>query len=197
MEARDVAGMRVDDGVTVVPYRPAWVREFERVRDELRTALPAWVIGIEHVGSTSVPGLLAKPIVDILVGVPDLARGLSLRAPMERLGFTYRPDDDIPDRHYFPRTVGGLRRHHVSVSVPGTRHHRNTLLFRDALRQDPARAQRYGALKQRLASAAGRDRLDYLNGKTDFVLEVLRAAGGEVDGRDYPVRNLGRGLQNR
>lgn len=176
--------------ISIQPYHPSWPAEYERVRVELVSALPSWVLSIDHVGSTSVPGLDAKPIIDILVGVPDLRRCSALVPIFETLGFEYRPNDDLPDRYYFPRTIDGLRRYHVSVAEPSARHHKNTLVFRDALRRDPDLAARYGALKRSLAGTVGSDRLSYLNGKTDFIIGVLEAEGAEVSG-DYPTRNLG------
>lgn len=176
--------------VIVKPYDPRWPREFEDVRAELARALPSWVLSIEHVGSTAVPGLDAKPIIDILVGVPSLARRLELQPILESLGFEYRATDELPDRHYFPRTRGGYRVHHVSVAEPTSRHYRNTLIFRDALRADRQLAERYAALKRRLARELGTVRFAYLNAKTDFIHGVLRENGGELGG-DYPTHDLG------
>lgn len=182
--------MKKDAGIEVRPYDESWPLEFERVRQELRSALPPSIISVQHVGSTSVPGLDAKPIIDILVAVPDLTAALALTPILESLGFEYRPKDDLPDRHYFPRTVGGLRLHHVSLAEPESRYFNNTLAFRDALRSDPILAGEYANLKRRLAEEVGAVRLAYLNGKTDFVLTVLAAHGGIVGG-DYPTENLG------
>lgn len=190
-EAGRAVGM-TRERVVVRPYDLRWPLEFERVRSELEAALPSWILGIQHVGSTAVPDLDAKPIIDILVGVPSLERGLELRPILESLGFEYRPHDDIPDRHYFPRTIDGLRVHHLSVSEPGSRHSRNTLIFRDVLRADPELRARYAALKHSLVREVGAVRLAYLEGKTDFVLEVLAEHGGEVGG-DYPYGSFGWG----
>ena len=173
-------------------YDPLWPSEYERVRRELEDALPSWILDIEHVGSTSVPGLDAKPIIDILVGVPGLTKGLDLVPILESRGFEYRASDDLPDRHFFRRIVGGLRMHHVSVAEPGSRHFRNTIVFRNALRASPELAKRYADLKYQLARDVGTVRLAYLNGKTDFILSVLQEWGGEVGG-DYPTHDFGSG----
>jgi len=182
--------MSVGVGVTLCPYNELWPLEFERVRHELKGALPESLTSINHVGSTSIPGLVAKPIVDILVGVKDLEKSLELVPALEALGFEYRSDDDLPDRHYLPRTVDGLRCHHISMAEPTSRHFQNTLIFRDALRGNPDLANRYATLKRHLAESAGTKRLEYLNGKTDFIVDVLWGHGGEIGG-DYPMRNLG------
>ncbi len=186
MRPQDSVGMRRGGEITLAPYNPCWPEEFARVRDELVAALADGIISIDHVGSTSVLGLHAKPIIDISVAVPDLRDSLSLVPTLESLGFVYRVDDELPDRHYFPRTTGGLRRHHLSLAEPDSWHRRNSLTFRDALRRDPDLARRYGALKRRLAASVGRDRLAYLNGKTDFILGTLEAEGCEP-APDYPV----------
>lgn len=178
--------MRRGGTTTLAPYSPLWPDEFARVREELAKGLPEWVLSIDHVGSTSVPGLDAKPIIDVSIAIPDLQASLSLVPTLERLGFRYRPDDELPDRHYFPRTVSGLRRHHLSLAEPASWHRRNSLVFRDALRRDTELARKYVALKRRLAASVGNDRLAYLNGKTDFVLGVLRAEGHEPPS-DYPI----------
>ena len=190
MQSSDSVGMEKGAGIVVRPYDEAWPLEFERVREELIRWLPPWIISVDHVGSTSVPGLEAKPIIDILVGVPDLVEALAVVPTLKSLGFEYRAKDDLPDRHYFPRTLDGLRKHHVSLAEPSSRYSRNTLIFRGALRRDSEIARQYAVLKQRLAEEVGTVRLAYLNGKTDFVLEVLAAHGGEVGG-NYPSADLG------
>lgn len=186
MNPQDSVGMVRNAGITLAASNPLWPEEFARVRDELRAAFPSWVRSIDHVGSTSVPGLVAKPIIDISVAVPQLARAHALVPILEELGFRYRPDDELPDRLYFPRTVGGLRRHHVSLAEPDSWHRRNNLTLREALRRDSGLAREYGALKQRLADSVGTNRIAYLNGKTDFILRVLRDEGC-VPPPDYPI----------
>lgn len=181
--------MRRGVEITLAPYDPLWPEEFARVQAELTTALPDWIISIDHVGSTSVPGLDAKPIIDISMAIPDLQASLSLIPTLDRLGFLYRGEDDLPDRHYLPRTVAGLRRHHLSLAEPDSWHRRNSLTFRDALRRDSELARRYSELKRRLAASAGTNRLAYLNGKTEFILKVLKAEGYEP-GPDYPIHYL-------
>ena len=88
--------MRRGGEITLSPYDPLWAEEFSRVRTELASALPDWILSIDHVGSTSVPGLEAKPIIDISVAVPDLRASLCLVPVLEGLGFRYRSDDGLP-----------------------------------------------------------------------------------------------------
>jgi GrpB-like predicted nucleotidyltransferase (UPF0157 family) len=94
------------------------------------------------------------------------------------LGYEFRPDEEIPDRHYFRRPPGGeLRTHHLSLAEPGSRYHRVTLGFRDGLRRHPDLATAYARLKLDLAQRFPRDRPAYIEGKTQFVMEVLSTIG--------------------
>lgn len=129
-------------------------------------------------GSTSVPGLSAKPILDVLVSVPNLAEAEQLAPRLEGLGYEFRPEEEIPDRHYFRRPPGGeLRTHHLSLAEPDSRHHRATLAFRDALRRDRELARSYARLKEGLAQRFPFDRPAYIAGKSAFVEEVLASTG--------------------
>jgi GrpB-like predicted nucleotidyltransferase (UPF0157 family) len=163
--------------VVVVPYDPRWPALFEVAAAELRAALGSAILAVHHVGSTSVPGLCAKPILDLLVSVGDFQEAKLLVPRLESLGYEFRPDEEIPDRHYFRRREGHARTHHLSLAEPGSRHHRVTLAFRDALRGDAALADAYAHLKLRLARRFPRDRPAYLEGKSEFVEDVLSRAG--------------------
>jgi GrpB-like predicted nucleotidyltransferase (UPF0157 family) len=140
-------------------------------------ALGARILDVHHVGSTAVPGLCAKPILDVVVSIPDFERGLELAPALERFGYEFRPGEEIPDRHYFRRKVDGIRTHHLSLAEPASRHHAVTLAFRDALRSDPARAEAYATLKRDLARRFPMDRVSYTEGKSVFVREVLAGVG--------------------
>ncbi len=164
--------------VVVVPSDPRWPVLFEEAAAELRATLGPAILAVHHVGSTAVPGLCAKPILDVLVTVPDFDDPRELFAPIALLGYEYRPDEEIPDRHYFRRPAGGeVRTHHLSLAEPGSRHHRVTLAFRDALRRDARLANAYARLKLALAERFPRDRPAYIDGKSQFVAEVLATAG--------------------
>jgi GrpB-like predicted nucleotidyltransferase (UPF0157 family) len=159
--------------VTVVPYDERWVRLFEEAADELRNALGPRITNIHHVGSTAVSGLAAKPVLDILVTIPDFERARGLAPLLANLGYEYRPQEEIPDRHYFRRLRGTTRTHHLSLAESTSHYHRATIAFRDALRRDHTLADAYAALKHELAAQFPRDRQSYLEGKTAFVQSVL------------------------
>ena len=169
--------------VAVVPYDPRWPILFEMERNHLRACLPEDLIGrIEHFGSTAVPGLAAKPIVDILVEVSDLEETKRRVAPiLEGQGYDYfwRPtwgDDQPPYYAWFIKRDGrGVRTHHLHM-VESHFEHWDRLLFRDYLIAHPAVAGEYAALKFQLAEAHRDDRVTYTKAKTDFIIETtLRA----------------------
>lgn len=159
--------------VTVVPYDVRWAGLFEEAARELATALGPAILGIHHVGSTAVPGLSAKPVLDILVAIPSFERGIELVPALFGLKYAFRPDEEIPDRHFLRRRRGDARTHHLSLAEPASDYYRVTLAFRDTLRADPHLASEYGALKLRLAERFPRDRQAYIDGKTEFVTRVL------------------------
>ncbi len=158
----------------VVPYRTEWPQLFEEIAGEVRRIAGDRILGVEHVGSTSVVGLAAKPILDILVGVANFERACELIPDLAELGFEFRPHEEIEDRHYFRKIAGNARTHHLSLATPESNHYRNTIIFRDALRREPALANAYAVLKLDLARRFPWDRESYQEGKTEFVLGVVR-----------------------
>ena len=162
----------------VVPWDARWPALFEHAAQELTDSLGASIIAVHHVGSTSIHGLCAKPIIDILVSIADVDAVPPLLPRIESLGYEFRPDKEIPERRYFRRPPGGeLRTHHLSFAEPESRHHRVTIAFRDALRGDTRLAAEYARLKEELARKFPRDRASYIEGKTGFVLRVLADTG--------------------
>jgi GrpB-like predicted nucleotidyltransferase (UPF0157 family) len=166
----------VSGTVTIVPYDARWAGLFEEAAGALEEVLGPAVLGIHHVGSTSVPGLCAKPILDILVSIPSFEHGIELVPALSGLNYEFRPDEETLDRHYFRRRLGGIRTHHLSLAEPASHHHRATLAFRDALRANPKLANEYGVLKLHLARRFPRDRQAYIEGKTAFIARVLSAS---------------------
>ncbi len=175
----------IREEVAIAPYDPAWAESFRCERDHLQACLPGDLIGrIEHFGSTAVPRLAAKPIVDILVEVTDLQATRVRIAPLlEAQGYEYfwRPthgDDGPPYYAWFikrdQRT--GTRTHHIHMVEGHFKEHWDRLLFRDYLIDHPQVAGEYAALKIRLASASPRDRVAYSRGKTEFIVGVTEQA---------------------
>jgi GrpB-like predicted nucleotidyltransferase (UPF0157 family) len=160
--------------VVVAPYDPAWPATFARIRERIAPALGELAVGIEHVGSTAVPGLDAKPIVDLDVVVrpeQDLAVVVERLAA---LGYEHLGDLGILEREAFRAPAGDdLPRHHLYVCPAGSAALSAHLILRDELRADPETASEYGALKRDLAARYHADRDAYTEGKTHFITAVL------------------------
>jgi GrpB-like predicted nucleotidyltransferase (UPF0157 family) len=170
------------DDVELVAYDPDWPGLFALEAERLRAVLdPAQVLGIEHFGSTAVPGLIAKPIIDILIAVCSLARAKAEAvAPILSLGYVYWEDNPGPDRMFFVKGMppyGTRRTHHVHITEPAGEMWQRRLAFRDYLRAHPDEAQRYAALKRDLAQRYPTDREAYTDAKTDYVEAVYRRMG--------------------
>jgi GrpB-like predicted nucleotidyltransferase (UPF0157 family) len=168
--------------IQVVPYDPSWPRRFARVRADLERALIGVpTIAIEHVGSTSVPGLAAKPVIDVDVVVSRDELRSALDA-LEAVGYRHRGDLGIPDRHSLHAPDDGVRRN-VYVVVDGALALRNHLAIRAALRADDRLRAQYGTLKRRLAAEV--DDIDiYVLQKTELLVRILSEAGftpAEID----------------
>jgi GrpB-like predicted nucleotidyltransferase (UPF0157 family) len=166
-------------------YDPAWPSRFAAEAARLRDALRGTVTGVEHVGSTAVPGLAGKPVLDIAIAVPSEEAADACVAPLTGLGYAYRgPNGDDPRRRYYTRDEQGVRTVQLHLYMLPAAAWDEKLLFRDALRADPTLAAAYEAEKYRVASAVGWDKSTYALAKDPFVqraLEVLRA-GATVDG---------------
>jgi GrpB-like predicted nucleotidyltransferase (UPF0157 family) len=163
--------------VVVADYDDGWPLTFAQIAEPVRAAVADLGAQVEHVGSTSVPGLAAKPIVDIDVVVPSPEDVPSATERLRSLGYVYQGDKGIRGREAFmwPR---GATPHHLYVVVEGSQRHTDHIRLRDYLRRHPEVAQEYAALKKKLAEQHRDDRLGYTNAKTEFIAGVLRAARG-------------------
>ena len=161
--------------VVVVDYDETWPGAFEALRQPVSAALQGLALSIEHVGSTAVPGLAAKPVIDmnVVVAAPDLLQAIER---LSALGYEHRGDLGIPLREAF-RAPPGSRRHHLYLCPSHSPALANHLAFRDSLRRDIALAREYGQLKRRLAEKFSDDMEGYVEGKTAFVVGVLARAG--------------------
>ena len=157
---------------TIVEPDPAWPERFEGEAARLRVALGAQVVRIEHIGSTSVPGLAAKAIVDISVGLVSMEPRSAYVAPLVDLGYRTVLDPTDPDHEFASRDVGGERRFNVHLCLAGSRFERRHLAFRDWLRTHPGDAAAYGKLKRELATTHPNDVHTYTDGKTGFIRAI-------------------------
>lgn len=167
---------RFDPAVRIVEYDPAWpemaAAEVARIADAVGEA----VVRIDHVGSTAVPGLVAKPIVDLQLAVADVdARSLYVEQ-LEGLGYLFAPDPASPDFHFFGLPAARPRSHHLHVCAAGSEHERRHLAVRDYLRAHPDEVSAYAERKRELVARAPGDRLAYIEGKDDYVAALERRA---------------------
>ena len=154
--------------VEIIDYDPRWPSRFEQEAERVRNALAESVVELEHMGSTAVPGLAGKPVVDISVGLRALELSAEQLAAMEGLGYEYLGENGLPGRLFFRRDEAGRRAYHVhAVEHGGTHWHRHRAL-RDYLREHPDEAERYGAEKRRVAAEAA-DSEDYWKRKQPHV----------------------------
>jgi GrpB-like predicted nucleotidyltransferase (UPF0157 family) len=160
--------------IEVVAYDPGWPGRFEAWRGRLASLLGPVARRIEHVGSTSVPGLAAKPVVDIQVSVPDLADEQAYVAPCEAAGLQFRIRDD--EHRYFQPPPGQPREVHVHVCQQGSDWERVHLLFRDYLRSSADAREAYAAAKHEAARIWRNDRAAYTESKSDVILGILDLA---------------------
>ena len=161
--------------VRVVPYDPAWPEAFAAERARLLELVgPDLPIALEHIGSTAVPGLPAKPVIDILAGFPAGVPVAPFVAALRDAGYDHRGPNGIPGREYFRR--GEPRRFHLHLVARLGPLWRDHLAFRDALRARPALRDEYAALKLALAERFPHDRASYTSGKDDFVARVVAGA---------------------
>jgi GrpB-like predicted nucleotidyltransferase (UPF0157 family) len=163
--------------VVIVNYDQAWPRLFAAEEKTLRRALGD-AVQIEHVGSTAVPGLVAKPIIDIMVGVHRLGDAAAYIAPLEQLGYEYVPEFEefIPERRYFRKGPPTGRTHHLHMVEQGTAFWKQHILFRDWLRTHPRDAGVYAELKRELAARYRTDRDAYTDAKTEFIRRIEQQA---------------------
>jgi GrpB-like predicted nucleotidyltransferase (UPF0157 family) len=161
--------------VVLTDYQPQWSAQFVRVATELRSVFACAEVQIEHIGSTAVPGLCAKPVLDMLLGAAGLAVVQGSIASLAALGFVYRPEyeDELPGRRYFVRPAHALPRVHLHAVVRGGELWHTHLRFRDRLRQDSATRDRYATLKRELAARHRDDKAAYTQAKAPFIQALL------------------------
>ena len=159
--------------VALADSDPRWDALFEAERSRLAAAIGAHIVDIQHFGSTSIPGIKAKPILDILVGLPDFATGALLVEPMRGLGYDCVGIEMVPNDHLFG--LGEPRTHLVHAVVHGGYHWTRNLRFRDQLRAQPALAEAYEALKVDLAQRFSDSRASYTAAKQAFIDRIADA----------------------
>lgn len=163
--------------VVIVPSSPDWPIHFAAIRIAVLYAFAPTPVEVEHIGSTSVPDLAAKPVIDVLLGAASLAAIEEKIPALVSLGFEYVPkyERELPERRYFVRPAGRTMRVHLHAVQRGSTLWRDHLAFRDALRADATLRDEYQALKVSLAAAHANDKAAYTEAKGPFIRAVLAA----------------------
>jgi GrpB-like predicted nucleotidyltransferase (UPF0157 family) len=175
---------RFDPAIRIVDYDPEWPARARRELRRIGDALGSVAARLEHVGSTAVPGLAAKPILDLQLSVAAVEPRDAYVGPLEQLGYLFVPAPEAPDYHFFARPPERPRSHHLHVCEVGSEHEHRHLALRDYLRAHGDEAASYEALKRDVAARHPADRLAYIEGKDEFVTALearaLRWARGRA-----------------
>jgi GrpB-like predicted nucleotidyltransferase (UPF0157 family) len=169
-------GEERDPAVRIVDYDPGWPEEARRELARVAAALGDLAVRLDHVGSTAVPGLAAKPIVDLQVSVASLEPQSAYVEPLAVLGYLFVPFATAPDYHFFGKPPERPRTHHLHVCLAGSFEELRHLVVRDLLRADPREAARYEAVKREAARLHPEDRHAYMDGKAAYVEGLERRA---------------------
>ena len=159
--------------VRLLSYNPEWKKLYKKEEKLLRSAIGEYV-DIQHVGSTSIPGCKAKPIIDIAVGVKSLKLGEKCIKPLEKLGYEYKQDAGIKGRHFFAKGSEMYRTHYVHIEKINGKLWKNHILFRDYLRSHKEVVKKYNELKEKLAKKYKDDRDTYTVKKGPFMKRIMK-----------------------
>ncbi len=168
----------INEEVKLYEYNELWPKLYEAERQRLLSLLPGTFLDIQHIGSTSIRGMPAKPIIDILAGIDAMETAKAISAKLCSSGYTTSAEfnDSLSDRQWFMRWADGHRTHHLHVVVYGSAAWVEHLRFRDSLRSSEKLATEYAQLKTRMAAIHAEDREAYTDAKSQFVNAVSRAA---------------------
>ncbi|MDP2860788.1 MAG: GrpB family protein [bacterium] len=171
--------------VKLVPHNPKWSELFEQEKQLLKNTFGDIIIAIEHIGSTAIPGIPTKPIIDMDIGVESLEVARNMKEKFEKLGYEHRPfvpghiKEESKWQELYVKGPEAKRTHHAHITVYGNSHWKNDLLFRDYLRKNSARAKQYAELKQELAEKYADDRETYTKNKEQLINDTLETAKKE------------------
>jgi len=172
---RTKGGDKMPDPILILPYTDEWAKEFQSIGCQLREALGNIALRIDHIGSTAVTGLAAKPVIDIQISVASFTPLAAFKAPLESLGFSYRVENPDKSKRYF-REASGDKRVHIHVRQAGSWAEQLALLFRDFLRCHPDYCHRYEQVKYELAKKYKLNRQHYTKSKESIIWEILKQA---------------------
>jgi GrpB-like predicted nucleotidyltransferase (UPF0157 family) len=183
MLPEDLTKQTIYQSVEIAPYDANWPAEYEAERDRLRQLFPTTFSAIEHVGSTAVTGMAAKPVIDILAVVSSMDIADKVMAQLTGHGYLFSADFNaqLGDSRWLMKHANGRRTHHLHLVLPDSKHWIDKIRFRDLLRADSSLAHKYVALKKDLADKYSADREAYTEAKTGFVSDALASLSGRGD----------------
>jgi len=162
--------------VKLSSYNPEWKKLYKKEEKLIRSIIEKYILDIQHVGSTSIPNIKAKPIIDIAVGVKSLKIGEKCIKPLERLGYEYKHDAGIKGRHFFVKGNENNRTHYLHVEKLNGKLWKNHILFRDYLIKHKEAVKEYSKLKEELVKKHKDNRDIYTIKKNSFIQKILRKA---------------------
>jgi GrpB-like predicted nucleotidyltransferase (UPF0157 family) len=174
---------RFDPAIRIVDHDPAWAGLAGQELRRIEAALGDVAVRLEHVGSTAVPGLAAKPILDLQLSVDAIDPPERYVVPLEALGYLFVPEPESPDYHFFAKPPERPRTYHLHVCQAGSEHELRHVAVRDFLRSHAGEAERYAALKREVAARHPQDRLAYIDGKDAYVTALEGRALSWARGR--------------
>jgi GrpB-like predicted nucleotidyltransferase (UPF0157 family) len=162
----------LDPAIRIVQHDSRWLAQAQEEMRRLEEALGPLSMRLDHVGSTAVPDLAAKPILDLQLSVEEIGRRDRYLGPLERLGYLFVPDPESPDYHFFAKPHARPRTHHLHVCELGSEHEFRHLAVRDFLRAHRDEAERYAAVKRAIVARYPQDRVAYIAGKEDTMRDL-------------------------
>jgi GrpB-like predicted nucleotidyltransferase (UPF0157 family) len=162
--------------VSLVSHDARWRELYKCEESDLRRRLGAWIVAVEHIGSTAVPGLDAKPILDLMIAVTSLQLPGAFFSELYDVGYEHRQLDTVPGRLFFAKGSEIARTHNLSVCETESPFWTSHIAFRDRLRSDERLARQYAFLKHQLAAQFPDDRCAYTRGKESFIRSVIAVA---------------------
>jgi len=163
--------------VNLVQYSPEWQKSFEEEKSILQSTLGQIIKDIQHIGSTAIPNLMAKPIIDIGIAIENIQDVQKCVEPLKNLGYEYKGEFNLPGRHFFIK--GNPRTHHIHIVEQQSNHWKIWILFRDYLRNHEEIAKEYESLKIELAKKYKHNRQAYIKEKAPFIEKVVKMALSE------------------
>ena len=160
--------------VKLLSYKPGWKRLYKKEEELLRSSIGKYIEDIQHIGSTAIPGVKAKPIIDIAIGVKSLEVGEKCIKPLEKLGYEYRQDAGLKGRHFFAKGGKKNRTHYIHIEKINSQFWKNHILFRNYLRKHKKAVKEYNELKEKLAEKYRDDRDAYTVEKAIFIQKILK-----------------------